>query len=465
MTDSTNNGNGSRLSVWQLVGYGQFIVPLAIIGLPIGIYIPAFYAGTLGLDLATVGFILMIARLSDVVTDPLIGLLSDKTKTRFGRRRPWIVVGAPLLVISSLMLFRPPGEVTNLYLLIWISAIYLAFTLIAIPYIAWGTEIAGDYQDRSRVTGTREVFMQLGLLIAISIPVAYGVMYGTGGNEASSRGAMAWLGWSTVLFVPLCMLWLFSSVGEPPRPAVTSVPFGRGIWLVLKNGPFRILLIASMFGALASSVGMGVGILFFEHALGLGAQAPLLILVTFVCAILGAPLWVYLGGRMSKHRALGYAAGASILAFAFVPLIVLWLKPASPELVLPAMLAVVTVQGLASSAGAILGLSILADIADIDMLKSGEPRAAFLVSFLGMVRKIFEAIGIGMALPALAWAGFDPKMSTHSDRAIDALLIVYCVVPLILSLCSMIVIWHYPVSRERQARLSALLARRIARRV
>ena len=234
---------------------------------------------------------------------------------------------------------------------------------------------------------------------------------------------------------------------------------------MLKNGPFRILLIASMFGALASSVGMGVGILFFEHALGLGAQAPLLILVTFVCAILGAPLWVYLGGRMSKHRALGYAAGASILAFAFVPLIVLWLKPASPELVLPAMLAVVTVQGLASSAGAILGLSILADIADIDMLKSGEPRAAFLVSFLGMVRKIFEAIGIGMALPALAWAGFDPKMSTHSDRAIDALLIVYCVVPLILSLCSMIVIWHYPVSRERQARLSALLARRIARRV
>ena len=194
MTDSTNNGNGSRLSVWQLVGYGQFIVPLAIIGLPIGIYIPAFYAGTLGLDLATVGFILMIARLSDVVTDPLIGLLSDKTKTRFGRRRPWIVVGAPLLVISSLMLFRPPGEVTNLYLLIWISAIYLAFTLIAIPYIAWGTEIAGDYQDRSRVTGTREVFMQLGLLIAISIPVAYGVMYGTGGNEASSRGARLHLG-------------------------------------------------------------------------------------------------------------------------------------------------------------------------------------------------------------------------------------------------------------------------------
>lgn len=461
MTDRTN---GARLTTRQLVGYGQFIVPLAIIGLPIAIYIPPFYAGTLGLDLATVGLILMAARLSDVVTDPLIGLLSDKTRTRFGRRRPWILAGVPLLVLSSFMLFNPGEEVSNFYLLLWISALYLAFTLIAIPYVAWGTEISNGYQERSRIAGTREVFMQVGLLTAISIPLIYGIVNGTAENTASSRGAMSWLGWSTVLLVPLCTVWLFSSLGEPPRPAVTSVPFGKGFRIVLKNGPFRILLLASMFGALSSSIGMGVGILFFEHALGLGAEAPLLIFVTFVCAILGAPLWVFLGGRASKHRALAFAAGMSILAFAFVPFIVLWVKLHAPEFVLPGMLIIVVIQGLASSAGSILGLSILADIGDIDMLKSGEPRAALLVSFLGMVRKIFEAVGIGMALPVLAWAGFDPKQSTHGESALNALIIVYCFVPLFLSFCSMVAIWNYPVSRERQARLSAGLARRVARR-
>ena len=463
MTDGTN-GDGARLKTGQLIGYGQFIIPLAIIGLPIGIYIPSFYAGTLGLNLATVGFILMIARLSDVVTDPLIGFLSDKTHTRFGRRRPWIIVGVPLLAASSFMLFQPPAEVSNLYLLFCISAIYLAFTLIAIPYVAWGTEISNDYQERSRIAGAREIFLQVGLLTAISIPLLYGVLNDAGENVASSRGAMSWLGWSTVILLPIGAIWLFLALGEPKRPAVQSVPFGKGLKIVLQNKPFRVLLVASIFGALSGSVGTGVAILFYEHVAGLGAEAPLLIFAMFLFAILGAPFWVFLGGRVSKHKALGCAAALSIAAFAFVPFIILWLKPVSPELVFPAMLAVAIVQGFTSGAGSILGLSILADIGDIDMLKSGEPRAAFLVSFLGMVRKIFEAVGIGLALPVLAWAGFDPQTETHSPNAINAMLIVYCAVPLVLSFCSMLVIWNYPISRERQARLSASLARRNSRR-
>ncbi len=458
------NGEGMRLRAGQLIGYGQFIIPLAIIGLPIGIYIPAFYSGTLGLSLATVGFILMGARLSDVITDPLIGLLSDKTRTRFGRRRPWIVAGTPLLAISSFMLFRPVGEVGNFYLLFWISAIYLAFTLIAIPYVAWGAEISNGYQERSRIAGVREVFMQLGLLTAISIPLIYSIVNGAGDNTASSRGAMSWLGFSTIMLIPICTIWLLSTVGEPRRPAIQSVPFGKGLKIVLQNKPFRILLIASMFGALSASVGTGVLILFYEYVAGLSTEAPLLIFAMFVCAIFGAPFWVFLGGRVSKHRALGCAAGVNIAAFAFVPFIILWLKPASPELVFPAMLTVAIVQGFTSSAGSILGLSILADIGDLDMLQSGEPRVAFLVSFLGMVRKIFEAIGIGLALPALAWAGFDPKAETHGSGGLNALLIVYCIVPLVLSFCSMLFIWNYPINRARQQRIRAALDKRLARR-
>lgn len=462
MSDSGNEAG--RLPAWRLVGYGQFIVPLAIIGLPIGIYIPPFYSGTLGLDLATVGFILMAARLSDVVTDPLIGVLSDRTHTRFGRRRPWILAGAPLLVVSSLMLFAPGGEVSNLYLLFWISAIYFAFTLMAIPYIAWGAEISGDYQERSRITGAREIFLQLGILAAISIPLAYSFTGEAGENVASSRGAMSWLAWSSVALVPLCTLLLFASVREPARPVLQTISFGRGLRIVLRNGPFRILLIASMFGALSGSVSTGVAILFYEHVAGLGAQAPALILFTFVSAIFGSPFWVYLAGRVSKHRALACAAGVSIAASLCVPFIVLWLKPVAPELVFPAMAVVALVGGFTTGAGGILGLSILADIADIDMLKSGESRSAFLVSFLGMIRKIFEAAGIGMALPVLAWAGFDPRAETHSPESLNALIVVYCFVPLVFSLLSLAVIWNYPVSRERHARLSALLTRRLARR-
>ena len=107
-----------RLSRWQLAAYGQLVMPLAVIGLPVAVYLPPFYSGTLGLDLAAVGFILMLARISDVFTDPLIGRLSDRTRSRFGRRRPWVLAGVPVMMLSAYMLFLPSGEVSNLYLLI-----------------------------------------------------------------------------------------------------------------------------------------------------------------------------------------------------------------------------------------------------------------------------------------------------------------------------------------------------------
>ncbi len=461
----TGSGAGdARQGAGTLVAYGQFVVPLAIIGLPIGIYIPAFYASTLGLDLAVVGFILMAARLSDVVTDPLIGHLSDKTRSRWGRRRPWILVGAPLMIAASIMLFMPPDDVSNLYLFVAISAIYLAFTLMAIPYVAWGADLSTDYQERSRISGTRELFLQGGLLIAISIPVAYAVITGGGEDVATSRGAMAWLGWSTILLIPLGTIWLLARVKEPNVVPAPHLPFTKGLKIVLANGPFRFLLVASMFGALSMSVGTGVAVLFFQHALQLGEQAPLLIFVLFICAMIGAPVWVHLAGRFSKHKALACAAGINIAAFAMVPPVVLWLKPAMPDAVFPAMLLISAVQGFTSSAGAILGLSILADIGDLDTLKSGRSRSAFLVSFLGMVRKIFEALGIGIALPVLAWGGFEVQAKTQTEQGISMLLVVYCLVPLVLSFCSMVVIWNYPISRERQVRIQAAIQRRSSRR-
>ena len=186
-------GSGERrLTNWQLVAYGQLVVPLAVIGLPVAVYIPPFYSSTLGLDLAAVGFILMLARFSDVITDPLIGRLSDRTRTRFGRRRPWVVAGVPVMMVSALMLFVPPEEVSNLYLLIWIAAIYLGYTLITIPYGAWGAEISGDYRERNRITGSRQIFLLIGLLVAITVPIVASKA-GDAGTSASaaSRPAMA----------------------------------------------------------------------------------------------------------------------------------------------------------------------------------------------------------------------------------------------------------------------------------
>lgn len=455
----------TRLSGWQLVAYGQLVVPLAVIGLPVAVYIPPFYSSTLGLDLAAVGLILMLARISDVITDPLIGRLSDRTHTRFGRRRPWVFAGVPLMMISAYMLFLPPEEVSNLYLLLWIAAIYLGYTLITIPYGAWGAELSGDYHERNRITGSREIFLLIGLLIAISAPIAGAYMNGTEETQgAASRAAVGILGWLTVFMLPICAVIMFSSVPEPAVQDARTVPFMRGLRVAMKNGPFRIILLSSIFGALAGSINVGVVIFFYEHVADIGEASTILIFLLFVAGVIGSPIWVWLGGRIGKHKAIAVAGVASMIVFALVPIIIYVVKPVAPELVFLCFLLVTLVQGLSFGAAPILGPSIVADVVDLDTLKSGEPRAAFIFAFIGMVRKTFEAMGVGIALPVLALAGFNAQSRENSPEALFVLLVMFCIVPLVLWLISIAIILRYPITQERQKRLRSALERRIARR-
>lgn len=454
-----------RLSTWQLAAYGQLVVPLAVIGLPVAVYIPPFYSGTLGLDLAAVGLILMLARISDVFTDPLIGRLSDRTRTRFGRRRPWVIAGVPLMMLSAYMLFLPGEEISNLYLLVWIAAIYLGYTLITIPYGAWGAELSGDYHERNRIAGSREIFLLIGLLIAISAPIAGAYMNGTEEAQgAASRSAVGILGWLTVFLLPVCAFVVFSSVPEPAIQTAKTIPFRRGLAIAMKNGPFRIILLSSIFGALAGSINVGVVIFFYEHVAEIGEASTILIFLLFVAGVIGSPFWVWLGGRIGKHKAIAVAGFASMFVFALVPLAIYVVKPVAPELVFLCFLFVTIVQGLAFGAAPILGPSIIADVVDLDTLKSGEPRAAFIFAFIGMVRKVFEAMGVGIALPVLAYAGFNAQSRDNSPEALLTLLIMFCIVPLLLWLVSIAIILRYPITRERQQRLRSALERRLARR-
>ena len=461
----TGEQSGKSLSKWQLIAYGQLVVPLAVIGLPVAVYIPPFYSGTLGLDLAAVGFILMLARISDVVTDPLIGRLSDRTRTRFGRRRPWVLAGVPVMMVSAIMLFVPPEEVSNLYLLTWIAAIYLGYTLITIPYGAWGAELSGDYHERNRISGSREIFLLVGLLIAISAPIAGAAWTGVPADEgAASRSAVGILGWLTAGLLPLCALIAFSSVPEPMIGETRTIPFRRGLRIAMRNGPFRIVLMSSVFGALAGAINVGVVIFFYDHVAGLGEAGNVLIFVLFIAGVVGSPFWVTLGGRIGKHKAIATAGAVSMFVFALVPLVIYVVKPADPGAVVWCMFFITLVQGFAFGAAPILGPSLMADVVDLDALKSGESRAAFLFAFLGMVRKIFEALGVGIALPILAWAGFNAQSEQNSPEALFALLAMYCLVPLVLWSISIAIILRYPITHERQARLRTALEKRILRR-
>ena len=131
------------LSSWTIVNYSAMYLPISMALLPVGVYVQPHYA-ELGISLYAMSAIIFLARCSDVVTDPLIGILSDKTKSRWGRRKPWMFVGTPLMMFSVYMLFLPGENPTLFYFGFWTIMMYLAFTLVDLPYFAWGSEVVNQ---------------------------------------------------------------------------------------------------------------------------------------------------------------------------------------------------------------------------------------------------------------------------------------------------------------------------------
>ena len=113
------------LSKKTIFAHGALGLPLAVIGYPLAIWIPAHYSGGLGISLAAVGTILMLARLTDVITDPLMGEISDRWHTRIGRRRPWLLIGTPVMSIGVYNLFLPDPGVGILYFLFWLTVFFV----------------------------------------------------------------------------------------------------------------------------------------------------------------------------------------------------------------------------------------------------------------------------------------------------------------------------------------------------
>ena len=146
----------------KIMAYGGLGTPLAMIGYPIAIWLIPFYAEVIGTPLWVLANLILIARLTDVITDPLIGQWGDSTRTFIGRRKPWIILGVPLMLFSIYKLFLPGEEVTTSYFLIWMMLMYLGSTAIGIPYGAWGAEISPEYHQRSRIVSGREAFTLIG---------------------------------------------------------------------------------------------------------------------------------------------------------------------------------------------------------------------------------------------------------------------------------------------------------------
>jgi GPH family glycoside/pentoside/hexuronide:cation symporter len=440
-------GRQAALPFFRLLAFSTLALPTYAAQVPVAVYLPAIYGKAFGLSLGTLGVIFLVERLWGTAADPLVGALCDRTRSRFGRRKSWIAAGGAVFGLATVALFLPPTVVTPVYLTVALFAFYLGWSMIQIPYLAWSGDISGAYQERTRIVTYQQVVGSLSLLLVLTLPAI--VDQWRPGDPRMKLGAMGATILLTLLPSLILTLRAFSErelpaetrTKRPTLAATMRLVFGE--WLLL-----RILLSDFAIGV-AQSIRGALFIFFVTDYMTLPRWASGLFLVQFLFGILAGPLWMTIARRLGKHRT---AIAAEILQ-AIICLALLLVTPGRLTLLLALTLA----QGLTQGSGNQMLRSMVADVADRHRLRTGEDRAALFFSVFSISFKAAAAVAVGIALPLVGAAGFQPQAAHNSDAALHGLLLVFALGPALSHLLAAVLLRGFPLDERAYAEIRRAL--------
>jgi Na+/melibiose symporter-like transporter len=426
------------LSFWHLLAYAQFGMPLAMAALPLYVHLPNFYAGHLGVPLATLGFLLLGLRLFDAVIDPVLGVWSDNGRSR----KRLVAMAAPVLAVGIMALFRPP-QLDSGALLVWLGIsllfVYTAFSLATINHGAWGAELSADPVERTRITATREGLALFGVIFAAAAPAFLGG--GGPGGEALGlwRFALVFAG-----IVTVCALVLWMYAPDAPRVATVATPLLPRVRAVLTDTLFVRLLVVFVFNGIAAAIPATLLLFFIADVLGTPQYNALFLVLYFLAGACGMPLWFVAAKRWGKVRAWQVGMVAAVIAFVWAAL----LGPGD----VAAFGVVCVLSGLALGADVALPPSLLADVIGRVRGTAGrsvpvaaqENNSGATGAYFGiwtLATKLNLALAAGVALPLVAWLGYTPGAGDH--KGLVALAFVYAGVPSLLKLVAAFTLFQF----------------------
>lgn len=410
------------------------------------------YAKFYGLELEQIALVIFITRIFDGVTDPVIGYLSDQYRIRRGSRKPWLVAGSVITVIACWFLYVPFGPVTVASFLFWFLLANLGWTIAEVPYGAWLAELSEDYDERARIASWRGVSRYLGLMAFFGLPLVAQPFIGTTEFVPETLRWASVFAIVAVLTTAAVAVLLVPDGVAPSRTARTTLR--EAARAVVRNPP--LLWFTGMFASSGLGAGIAWGLIFFyiDGYLKLGAQFAGLILFTIPIAVVATPIWGWACRRFGKQQA--WAAGS--VASAIVCLSYALNRPGEwASVVLAATLfvfnAVIVVEAVA-------GPAMLADVVDYGRWRFGADYAGTYFAFYTMVQKINVGIGAAIGLAVAGFFGFDATAAEQTPSGVTGLLLGVAGLPAVTYLVAAILIWYFPIDRERQRTIVRAIERR-----
>lgn len=443
-----------------LVAFSFLLGPMAILQ---GIYVKYF-----GLALTSIAAVLLVARLFDAITDPIIGYWADKYYALQGTYKPFIISGGVLFIIASWFLYVPyqfivgsdevSANVTTQYFLVWFLVFYLAYTLFEIPHLAWGSELASKSLEKNRIFGFRSLCAFVGVLLFYAMPLL--PIFET------SEFTPETLKWSVIVAGSLMMPMIYGCTkAVPSRFGRSEARYKKHMQLAISgcqsnmhlnrrqswwdvthdmfaNKPLRILTVAHLCGGLGSGMWFTLVFLFADSYLRLGEQFAMVYVISFGVSIIALKLWYELALIFGKQ---------AILATGMVLVVIGSLSTGflSPESGGMWLLFCMTLIFCGYAAFSIMLPSLLSDIVDYGSLKFGKDHTASYFSLYTLLNKSAAALGGSLSLALAGWYEFDPTVASHSDETIAGLRTVVAWIPALITLVSIIFILHIPITHRR----------------
>lgn len=435
-----------KLSKIRLVAFASPETAMAAFLMPLVVFIPPFYAGHMGLGLATVGLIFGLTKFWDVLTDALVGVASDRLRTPFGRRRPMFAIAVPLLMFCTWRVFVPPADAGAGYFAVWMVLLYIAWTLMTLSHIAWAVELSPDYHERSRIAGYKQAAGLIGMLVATFIPVLIDQL-----AEPAENDRLAALSWFIIVILPVTATAALLAAKEPDIEDLQSSPTERlGLRDLLGamrgNRPLRLLLSANVLISMAAAATSGTALFLVERVLELGRFATMAMVPLMFSGLLFLPGWITLSHRIGKHRTFRVAMLYLVAVF---PALVL-LPPGNLWLCLLAFVVVGAYNGIVT----FLPQTMMADITDIEAAKSGDKRTGLYVALLQTSSKLSAALGIALTYLLLELIGFDPKPgAVNTDGVLLGLKILFALLPVGFFFLAWLTMRSYPLDERQQLAL------------
>lgn len=440
----------SRLTTSQLLAYAAPTVALQAMLVPLYNFLPpVYYSPEVGMVALTVAAIFAVGRFWEALIDPLVGAISDRTTHRFGRRRIWMAVGAPIALISAWFLLLPPAGASPGYLLFWLVSFYAGWTLVYVPHQTWGGELSTDYSERNRIAGFRESGAFVGYLCASAVGILYWIWF-KGVAFPSYAQIVQSVGVFFAVALPIAILWCFGRVPAVERHRERAARWGEIVHIVSRNGPFRRLIGAYLIDRLAMGVYFGVQPILISQALGLHQHVLTVALVNTVAAVILAPSWIPLANRLGKHRA--YCLANILTAGAYTSLFFM------PDGALLAVLAANVLMAFGNGGTLITPPSMTADAVDADELKSGVAQMGGHMAFLASVFKFGMGLGLFLGLGFLSIFGYTDLSQVLSSEVEQGVRLGASWLPALMLLIPIAVMWNYPIDSEAHAAIREQLA-------